>query len=231
MIDAGKRCYVPQIPLVFYRINTESQISSNRNPLDLYKAVMLLKEELEKNNQNMNYLQWIGALLLRNGVWEMEHCSEEAYNQNFYHLLGEFFTAYAIEFRNEMLNICASKVKELPYESKWFFDCMDFQYQLRLTVKKLKESIKGEERLFLWGLGYRGRIFEQFCMEQGIYLQGVADIKNENVGTDTDYGNRIFSTEYVLKSGGLIIASNKKIYEYLLKKNLRLLNLEDFYLF
>ena len=89
----------------------------------------------------------------------------------------------------------------------------------------------------MWGLGHRGSIFEKFCMEQKIALYGIADIKNDNIGKKTIYGNKIVSTEYVLQNRGLIIATNVEIYRYLqtyidnYTKKIRLLNLADFYIF
>lgn len=79
------------------------------------------------------------------------------------------------------------------------------------------------------GIREAGEAFQKFCMVKGICLQGVADIKNINLGVTTEYGNRIVSTGYILESKGLNIASNKKIYEYLMETEIKLhvLNLEE----
>ncbi|GFI07889.1 putative glycosyltransferase EpsH [Lachnospiraceae bacterium] len=227
MIKAAKRCCVEAQILVFYRMNTKTQISSNRNPVDLYKAVMFVMEKENKGFVNRQ----LEALLLRNGLLEMNNCNQEKSNRAFYDLLRKIFTNHTVNFQHRMLEVCAERVQKLPYDKKWVSGCMDFLYQLRLTAEKLKKDIAGEEKIFLWGLGYRGSIFQQFCNEQSICLTGAADIRDDNVGGRTDYGNRIFSTGDVLKSGGMIIASNEQIYQYLSKKNSKLLNLENYYLF
>lgn len=231
MVKAAKRCCVKNIPLIFYRAYTGVQISANRNPLDLYKAVMLVDEIGSQNGENIFLQKQLGALLIRNGLLEMKNCHKEAYNREFYDLLRRFFTRHIIDFQNKMLCACMKRIKEQAYERAWIYDCMDFMSQLRITAEKLKKAVCGKEPIFLWGLGYRGKIFQQFCREEGIHLHGAADIKNDEIGNRTDYGNKIFSTEDVLKSGGMIIAANEKIYQYLSNRGLNLLNLEEYYLF
>lgn len=231
MISASKRCYVDQVPLIFYRTNSKIQISANRNPINLYKAVILLYITIRERYTSEMIVQWLGALLLKNGIWEMKRCRDEKCNRQFYFLLRDFFTNHIIVFANYMLNICVENTKKFPYENKWFSDCTELLCQLRFTADKLIEKIKEEKQIFLWGAGYRGNVFQKFCQEQKINLFGVADLKNMNIGKITDYGNQIVSTECVLQSKGLIIASNREVYEYLLKRNVKLLNLSEFYIF
>lgn len=231
MINAAKRCYIEGSTFISYRTHTEKQLSAARNPLDLYKAMELLLET-ERNYDNYHLLlQWTGALLLRNGIWESKRCNNEKFKYEYYRLIGEFFNKNKIHFRNELLEACAEKVRSLPYENSWFSDGMDYLEQLRLTGKKLKEKLNGEKQLFLWGLGMKGAAFQQFCREQNIMLKGVADIKNCDIGIITEYGNQIVDTEYVLQKDGFIIASNKEIFESLEDRNLKLLNLDELYLF
>lgn len=231
MINAAEICCVKDIPLIFYRAGTKTQISANRNPLDLYKAVMLVNETISKDGENDLLEKQLGALLIRNGLLEMKNCHREDYNREFYDLSGCFLARHVIHFQNKMLNVCVRRIKELPYDRAWICDCTDFMSQLRMTAEKLKEAVGKEQPVFLWGLGYRGRIFQQFCREQGIFLQGTTDIRNDNIGNKTEYGNRVLSTEDVLKSGGIIIAANEQIYQYLSNRGLKLLNLEEYYIF
>lgn len=231
MINAEKRCCIEEEPLIYYRIKNSSQISANRNPLNLYRAMQLLDKVEQGNKKNVLLKQWISALLLRNGRWELEQCRNEDYKKQYCVLLKDYLIKSAVSFQNKVLEVYAEKFKNESCESQCLVVWTDFLGQLRLTAEKLKIEINGEEQLFLWGLGYRGKIFQQFCKEQDITLCGVADIKNLNVGEKTSYGNEIVNTEYVLASNGLIIACNETIYEYLREKGQRLLNLEEYYLF
>ena len=231
MINAEKRCCIEEEPLIYYRIKNSSQISANRNPLNLYRAMQLLDKVEQGDKKNVLLKQWISALLLRNGRWELEQCRNEDYKKQYCVLLKDYLIKSAVSFQNKVLEVYAEKFKNESCESQCLVVWTDFLGQLRLTAEKLKIEINGEEQLFLWGLGYRGKIFQQFCKEQDITLCGVADIKNLNVGEKTSYGNEIVNTEYVLASNGLIIACNETIYEYLREKGQRLLNLEEYYLF
>lgn len=231
LIKAKKRCYVPDVPLVFYRMNLKTQISACRNPVDLYNAVMLVKDRGREHDDKKLLLYWIGALLLNHGILELRHCSNEVYNREFYDLMRHFFNDNFVEFKNYMLSACVENIKNVPYENTRISECVDFLSQLRMTSDRLKKKISEENIIFLWGLGYRGEIFQKFCKEQSIQLQGVTDIRNQNIGGRTDYGNEIVSTEFVLQSDGLIISSNREIFEYLSKRNLRILNLNEFYIF
>ena len=93
---------------------------------------------------------------------------------------------------------------------------------------ELKEKLSEKKPLFLWGLGCRGDVFQQFCKEEKICLYGVTDITQDCIGQNTKYGNKIVSNSYVLQGGGFIIASNKRVYDYLIEQNagLSVLNLE-----
>lgn len=232
MINAAKRCCIEDVPLIFYRTKTTNQISANRNPVDLYKAMLMLNEVEERENRHGLLLQqWIGALLLRNGIWELENCHSDNLKKRYYELLREFFIKYPISFHNKVLDTCKEKLRDQPYEYKWLSNGMDFLDQLRLTAGKLKSRLNTEKQIFLWGLGYRGNLFQQFCKEQDIDLDGVADLKNFQVGERTVYGYKIVETEYVLKSDGLIIAANEEIFRYLCERREKILNLEEYYLF
>ena len=229
MINATKMCCIEE-PLILYRTRTGNQISTHRNPVDLYKAMMQLYE-VEKNSEDNLLMQQIGALLLRNGIWELRNCDNQLYKQQYYSLLYDFFSNHDIGFQNKFLEVLAWNIRNSPKEEQWIFKDMDFLGQLKMTVQELKRAIEGQSPLFLWGLGYRGDIFQKFCMQEGIFLQGVTDIKNCNVGGRTRFMNMIVSTDYVLERDGMIIACNTEIYNYLLKYNLMLINLDDYCVF
>lgn len=233
MMKAREKCYVKDIPLVFYRTHSKIQISARRNPVDLYKAVKQVYDFRENDSELL--LKWINALLLYHGIWAMRNCSNEAYNQQFYELLREYFKKNSVDFQNDMLSVCIDHIKNKSYKKEWVFECTDLLYQLHFFAEKLKERIQGEGPLFLWGLGYRGNIFERFCVEQEIVLDGITDIKDNHIGDKTEYENKIVSAKYVLQSNGLIIAANEEIYRYLQQRakgcKIKLLNLAEFYAF
>lgn len=229
MVNAEKRCYV-ECSMVFYRTKIGTQISANRNPVDLYRAVMKVNTLGNKKVDKALLLKWCSVLLLWNGIGELQKSRNVENKRQFYDLLKEYFVRYPINFHNNVFNACMDHVKKLPYESEWFCRRMDFLEQLRLTADKLKKELSKDSGIFLWGLGCRGNAFQQFCQEEDIRIHGAADIEDTNVGYRTKYGNEIVSTAYVLQREGIIVASNKRIYESLIGKELnsRLLNLEEY---
>lgn len=228
MANAGKRCYVESEPLVFYRTKVGTQISASRNPVDLYKAVMRINSSEYVKTDRSLLLKWSSALLLWNGIGELEKSNHEENKRQFYSLLRDFFEKHTVIFRNKVLNALVENVKILPYESNWFYGYKELGGQLRLVADELKEELSENRNLYLWGLGRRGDAFQKFCKEEAIYLQGVTDITQRHIGESTKYGNKIVSVTHVLQSDGLIVASNKGIYDYLKKidVNFQILNLE-----
>ncbi len=83
---------------------------------------------------------------------------------------------------------------------------------------------------FLWGLGRRGQEFEGFCKDHEIALDGVCDAVNANVGELTACGNRICSTDEVLREAEVILVSNRFALEDLKKLQVsgKLVDLEEF---
>ncbi len=238
MMEAEKVCCVDQYALIFYRTKTETQISANRNPINLYEAIMLLKATEGKKADNEILLKQLGVLLLWGGIYELKRSHNETNNRVFYALMFRFFQDYPIDFRSTLFNECKEKLKHRPYESKWWLEDMDWENnveflleQFRLTADNLKQELKGSQSIYLWGLGKRGNAFQCFCREENIELQSVADIKNVDIGKTTVYGNKIVHTTNVLKGNGVIAASNRSICEYLyhMNRKMRVLNLEDFY--
>lgn len=229
-INAKKRCYLNK-PLIFYRTNVKTQISANRNPVNLYKAVMeLITVEQQNGNNNPLLLKWSGALLIWSGCIELQNSNNEINNQEFYNLLGTFFRKYKIHFHNKVLNACVENIRTRVYENRWGYECLNTLGQLRLTAEELKKQIKGYDSVYLWGMGNRGTAFQQLCKEQNICLCGVTDVKKSKIESDADYGYPVMKPKDVLDEKGLIVASNKEIYKYLQEKksDLNIINLEEY---
>lgn len=227
LLDTKRISCIDRFPLISYRINNESQISANRNPRYLYDSLLYLYEVEQRNCDRTLLLQWMAALLLKNGIAEIEKCNSEFNKAQYYNLLRNFFKNNKITFQNMVLESMAEKFKMNSCEYGLLDNKWSFLNQLRLTAQKWKKEIT-EEKIFLWGMGKRGEAFQKLCKEQGIILHGVTDIKNRKIGEKTEYGYKILDKNEVLRSNGLIIASNNIVYNYLSKMNLNLLNLEKY---
>jgi glycosyltransferase involved in cell wall biosynthesis len=96
---------------------------------------------------------------------------------------------------------------------KAYVTFIDQLYLRKSEIMEVLESLSGT--IYLWGLGRRGDDFEQFCNRESFTLEGVCDLKNENIGQRTRWGNRIDHTDIALSNADVILASNDVAYEYI----------------
>lgn len=231
MIKAKKRCYIKDKPLIFYRTRTGTQISAQCNPEDLCKAIQLVYAVGKQSMDRDLLLRWTSVLLLGNGIRAMKVCNDIILNAGFYKMMHAFFAANPVRLQNMLLDSCVENILRQSHSHEWIYGCLEPLGQLRLSAGKIKKEIGSDRKIILWGLGKRGRIIQQFFREENIYLQGVTDIKNQNVGGRTEFGNKIFDTEYALHNGGLIVASNKSIVYFLKNRDLKILDIEKYLFF
>ncbi len=96
-----------------------------------------------------------------------------------------------------------------------------FETQLEDNKKEVISLLREVDgSCYLWGLGRRGKSLEHFIDMVGLDIDGVCDAINQNIGEKTEYGNCIFSTDYVLENADNIIASTQFAYDDLMKLNL-----------
>lgn len=89
---------------------------------------------------------------------------------------------------------------------------------------------KGNIKIYIWGMGPRGRNLEQFLLDEKINICGVCDITDNKVGQRTANGNNICACDDVLKNADLILASVNGAYDYLKKQDLHaaVINMHEF---
>lgn len=223
--------YLPSEVLIDYRTKTDTQISSNRNPSDLINAIECIVRELQKEEIYDEITQkQITMLLMRNMVAEIRECNREEWCVRAYELTQGFLRKSDLSYSNKLYSEVSRIWKGLTYADKWFYPDQWFYYMLRGGSEKLKQLLRGKERIFLWGNGKRGIAFQKLCREENIILLGLADKKNIDIGTITEEGYRIFKTEEVMEMADLIIASNSNIYADLRKRwnRAEVINLEEF---
>lgn len=230
MICAKSVCVLEKEDLIFYRCGTKCQISANRNPVNLYKAMALLLEIAPRYYGGDKLLVWSGAFLILEMVGELSGSSDSEKRKELYLSVKKFFKENKMSFENRILEAYKNNILQADYESKRYDGSDSFLWQIRLFSEEIKSSVAGYRNLYVWGRGKRGDAFEQFCKEEGIILSGITDIEDRDIGGITEYGNRIFATGEILeKETGLIVASNRKIYGYLKERaGCPLLDLEEF---
>ncbi len=215
--------------LVEYRTNTSIQISSTRNPRDIFTAIELLEEKLGQENKIIKQL-WV--MKLRVGWFQLCGCRNENYQKETYErLLLECKKNERVILMDLKANFLRENIARHSFESKWFKESRDFLNQMKWCLEVIKSILVEESQLYLWGLGKRGTAFQLLCKKEGFLLTGVADKNNKMIGQCTEHGYKIVHTEEVLGSSGLIIASNSQIWNDLgnmLDKSRRIINLESY---
>lgn len=220
-ILARRICYTKcDRPLVFYRQNVKNQISANRNPGNLLKAVNWIIEDMRRRGLYADYINKITAFLYNHAVYELRASRDEKQSQNFYHDLRRF----AVDHEDDVLLSSPEflyfkdNLLTQEYGSGWMQLIDDFQTQLEMREDDLTRELKGYQKLVLWGMGKRGEAFQYLCKKKDINLAGIADRKNSNVGDITEYGFRIIDKEEALEIADMIVASNREIYIFLLEE-------------
>lgn len=230
MICAKKMCVLENVDWIYHRVGTEGQISANRNPVNLYKAMLLFLEVAPRHYSGGKLWSWGGALLIFGMLYEISRSRDEARSKELYLSVRNFFKEHPVSFEKWILRAYKNNILQLDYESRWYEGEQDFLWQIRSFAGEIKSLTAGYHDIFVWGRGKRGDAFQQFCKEEGIALSGVVDIKDSDIGETTNFGNQIFATQEILENAsGLIVASNKGIYEYLRgKTGCYLMDLEEF---
>lgn len=230
---AERICYVKSNQaLISYREKNGKQISANRKPVNLLKAVMLVNQRLEELGLFEKHGSKLYYFLLKNSIYEWQTCKEEKENEEYYGLLKDYFwqSTSGMIFEDKFFSFCRTHLLEESYESKWFMLVDDFYQQLNIAAEDLKKVLEGFHHIVLWGMGKRGKAFQRFCYENHIPLLGVADKTNLRINEKTEWGYDVIRTEKAFYMADLIVASNTEIFEHLSGENrkISLMNLNEY---
>ena len=228
---AAKKAYITDLDLIKHRDNIPTQISATRDHRNLIYSVDFMINELKRQKKYdeivKTQLMWY---LIICSMGALKTCRDENKNREFYSMVRDCLERIPVTKDHSNLYTLYYNYTKLPYESRWFENKIDFFSKIRSYSEDLQKLFQRKNPLFLWGLGKRGEAFQKFCKEVNLNIDGVADIKNENIGSCTEFGNKIFSTYEIVKSNGCIVASNESIYNELIKMRLQadVINLEEY---
>lgn len=220
-------------PLLDYRFYSQNQISASRNPVDFYRAVSSLLDS-QSGQMNAGENRQIQYLLLNGAVGELKACRDEKQKKECYDLVKEYVRTHMKKqsFDSEKAGYLLQHFREQSYENRWFEGKGNFYAQIREKGNRLSEELDGKTEIVIWGNGMRGNALQRLLREKGMDSVAVTDIRNENLGKKTPFGYRIINTGRAEDTAEVIIAANKKIYEYLRgkqeMKNRVIINLETY---
>ncbi len=215
--------------LIFYRYNTDYQISARMNPLNMLDAIKKTYEEANEKSVYANKNNMIVEYAINTGLMEMERCNNELVCSKFYELFRNFLEIVPHNINNSKMKIYEEKWLLYGYESLWFKRIGDYYSQLKNSDQLIKVLKSNDLDLFMWGRGKRGLAFEKVCAEKRVNIDGVCDEKNNDIGKKDEQGNIIVSTSFVRKRRCLLVATNHSIYNSIFKQiddEIRIVDLE-----
>lgn len=229
--NAVRRTYVTDGYLIKSRKNIPNQISANRDPRNLLYAIDLMINELKQRYQyDEKVKKQLMRFMINSGFYHMKMFLDDNEHKEFYLLIRDRLLRNSIEKGHYNLYYVYYSFVNLPFESRWFEKKFDYFSKLCSYSEDLKTIFQDKPLLFLWGLGKRGEAFQKFCKEVNVKIDGVTDKKNENIGSFTEYGNKICSTDEIRYKEGIIAASNQVIYNELKAMQVKadIINLEEY---
>lgn len=228
---AKKKTYLADMILVKCRKNIQTQISANRRSDNLVYAIDLAERTMEKNGCcDETARRQLMIYLIVDGIRELDRCKDEETNRQCYKFIQERLKKDKIAIDDRQINNFYLSFLEKSYESRWHTMESVFYEQLKDRSEELLAQLSDRRKIYLWGLGNRGKAFQRFCAETGVMICGAVDRKNADIGGKTAYGNKICHTDQALKEAELIIASNSDIYNDVRqnKEFMQIINLETY---
>ena len=227
LLEAEQICCIED-SLIRYRTASSHQISANRNSDNLGYACKLAMQRYEGKANSLKRIQIFTAML--------SAMRGECKNNSSFERLSEYIRKNVIKDIDceNIENKTIKKVFLLIKEKKYNMDAMkkelSFKSQIYNNKDEILDRLKSNSHIYLWGLGERGKAFQEFCQENDICISGVADSKNVNVGETNEYGNLIMDTSEILKRKGIIIACNDIVYKKFIhcEESNKIMNLQEY---
>ena len=197
-----------------YRFDTDYQLSSHMNPLDLLTGIKKVKNELIKRNKSsIDSERLLISYLICTGIMEMGFCKNEDNNLTFYNKMMDILKRIDCGILEKRMALYKKKWVSLPYESKWYELIGNYKAQFNYYRDELVIALNSlREPRVIWGLGKRGKALERFAYENNIRIYSVCDQENVDCGKTDEEGNMILNTDDVLKMQNVsIIATNNRI--------------------
>ncbi len=213
--------------LLYLRDHFEpDRISSNRDAMCVYMALMQIEEELirrDKFKELYDNFFYVVLLSLKGAILGDKNLNRV---RNFYAFLQNEGIQKIFSLSEKYYNIAdpyilqgLKKFIENSFESDWYKE----ENILKIYLHKKKELMlslydrlkKGNRKIALWGAGENGRILSAFFREHDLDIEAVIDISKERQGDNLN-GYRIMSPQEGLNKVQVIIVSARYIYESVL---------------
>lgn len=204
-------------PLHRYRTNQSRQISSNRDPMNFYRAIVKLLDE-DDISKDPRMLKRVYAFAIVRMAGELRDSKDEEKNRYAYETFTRFLREHLSEDYFEVVrhNIYLSQYFH-EADDEWVKRDLDYDAQLEQNRVTFLDAIHAEKwkSPVLWGYGKRGKAIERFWMNYVKRELYITDKNEKHFGERTSCGNQIISIKDALESADFIIASNEEIWKSL----------------
>ncbi len=225
----GKNCCVCDDLFVAYRMHTKGQISSRRNNMDYFKAMQLVLQSIEDEEQSTQYIKQILVIIFRFGLYFIRTETDASKRKLYYEVIKRIIWNYKdIQFQEECYNYYYAYFSQDGHEEDSILEIFDFYTQLNVNISKI-ENLRKYQKIILYGNGKRGEAFQKLCGSKRYNLIGVADSANVHIGSETYYGYPIVHTNEVERLADVIVACNTEVFNYINGQyDLPIINLQMF---
>lgn len=201
--------------LVDHRTGYLGQISSNRDPLNAWKAFLRLKKDIGgKKNYIPLFDKMLDGMLIVSCISEIKRSKDERKCKELYDTVRDFFVSRNCCFSTDRLNCLLEYLIDNNYESRWHDHNVFLKLKLENNSSYILESIKGK-KILLWGLGERGDAFLEWAREHCITIDYLYD--KDFLKTKKYRDNYHVVDENDINNIGncIIIASNYSVQKYI----------------
>ncbi len=215
--------------MVYVRDHSEKgRISSNRDPMCAYKALMRIGEELVRRNkfeELYGYFFYRAFTTLRSALLADKNAERaEAFyaflrKEGMKKLCGLNEQCY--EMADQFIQRELEQFIEKSYESGWYKEEIPLKIYLHnkknMVVNLFEECKMAKKKVAVWGAGINGNILLAFCQTCKLEIEAVIDKSKEKQG-NTLQGYTIVSPEEALDKIQVIVISACFIYESVVRE-------------
>lgn len=207
---------------VHYRVNTETQICANREPLNAWYAMKYLYEELKRRNKLADTKKYFYIKFFHTIIHELKRAKSAERAKEVYDLIHQQ-GGHAVgileldenDFDNPYYAGEISKFLSEKYESRWFEQHIELLVRMKQckgNMLKLYEEIeKNGGRIAVWGAGLGGHTVLKFFDKYSKRIPYVIDNDINKQGGVLE-GRKIVSFESVASEIDVVFVSNSKYY-------------------
>ncbi|WP_026507437.1 glycosyltransferase family 2 protein [Butyrivibrio sp. MC2013] len=230
--EAKSICFINDFDLIIHRTDRAGQISENRCPSDLLKAIneYIQKTTISDDSMSRKTID----ITLRASIYELRRCPSFVKKESYYRELREFIRSNGFIFdkASETQKKQIQLFMENDVNSYWWELNNICQMQLS-QYPEIIELLSSYKYVVLWGCGKRGDSFLSYIKSAGIKVTGITDIdinKAKQLSLKYYENDISITQEQALSQSDCIIAANNTVYHYLysIKYKGHLIDLEKY---